>query len=401
MALHINSLTISASKIGSDLTDFLLLINLEDMDIGFWSNVASDGSDCYVTDNSDVLLPYFLVDFDNIGKTGYIYVKTNMSSTIDNTYKVFAGEGVTDQQNTTLALSNYAAFFVASNDGNLYELVTSTSWTDGNTTSIVSENMGLHPQTGYPIVSGNRIEGTTSTTLIANSIASLSNFTIAITSIPTVNAGASRSLIIYATDYSASPSRYGLHILNASPYPLITWNPSDSSLNSTFNPTLGTVTRAHLTTESGVERRIYAQGSQVAIDTTINATSAALDTVILGVEDASRGELFSGNLAHGYIRTGALTADYISAEYENMTDPSIFYSPIVLSPDVNLTRLATETLVVSSAVANTAVTRVAVETLYEIILPVDTQVTRIAVESLTIYKPPRRMIIGVKYTDLT
>jgi hypothetical protein len=130
--------------------------------------------------------------------------------------------------------------------------------------------------------------------------------------------------------YSTSPQRYGLNVRGdspeGSPYPIGTWNPSDSWLISSYNPVGNEYTRTHLTTESGVQRIIYTQGAQSAIDTTINATAAGLDTVVLGVEDASRAEVFSGNIAHAYVRSGALTADFIAAEYANMQSPATFYT---------------------------------------------------------------------------
>src|SRR3972149_5104071 len=330
------TITITADKVESDLTDFLLLINLEDMPTEFWSGVASDGSDCFITDTSDTLVNYFLVDFDSVNSTGYIYTKVSLSSTVDNVFRVQYGSAVSDQQNTAVTLSNYAAYFVSKADGNLYELITGTSWTDGSTTTVVSENMGLHPQTGYPFVNGRTIESTSSAVYLSNAIAVNTNFTLAVTAKPSVLGSRNRSLIQYLSSWGATPSRYGIVILNTKGYPIVSWNPADNDLvSSSHNTIAGAVVRTHLTTQSGVQRILYTQGVQSGIDTTVAATSTGLDTVGLAAEDASLNETFSGNLAHAYIRSEELSASFIAAEYSNMTDPSVFIGIVGSEPPLS------------------------------------------------------------------
>lgn len=317
------SLSVPSGNIPSDLTDFLMLVNLEDMPSEFWDGVASDGSDLAMLNEAEELLPYFLVDWDFAGNSGYVYVLTDLSSTVSTQLNVEYGGGDSDRQDTALTLANYAAFFLASKNGDLQELVTDVSWTDGDTTSVVSKNLGLHPTTGYPLVSSERIEGsTTSRIRLDNTIGKYTDYTMANT-FDTVNAGQTQGLLSYTEEIGAQPQiRRNLYLWAGD---VGYWQNVDGFLLGAA-AVVDTPTRQHITIEGGVKSVQYIDGTFDVEDTSIATDFLILDSVGFGYDAGNLGAPFTGNFGQAYVRIGALSSDFISAEYDNMEDPSTFYT---------------------------------------------------------------------------
>ena len=75
--------TIDHTKVADDLTDFPVLIDLADMPVEFWSTVTSGGGDIRVTDAAEQPLAREVVSCDVGMETGELWVKCDLSSTVD------------------------------------------------------------------------------------------------------------------------------------------------------------------------------------------------------------------------------------------------------------------------------------------------------------------------------
>lgn len=323
----VNTLDILAAEFGSDVTDFLTVVNLADMPAGFWTEVASDGSDLYVTTAGDALLPYFLWDFNYGGNTGYLIFKSDMSSTVLNRFKLKYSGGGADQQDRVNSLLEYEAYFLSNAAGTVMEdLVSGTTWASTVTTQPQVDITEYHPIGGFPLLNGNYEQGVTGNIVLDNSVGSNTSFTLGASAKPSILAGDHRNVLSYASGFSASPTRYNILFRNVTNNYMSTFNGADSWLQGTVAAAVGTTVRAHLTQDSTVERNVYIAGALNVTDATVGTVPATLDTVVIGTEDSSRGELFSGNINSLYLRKGVLTADFIAAETANAASPAAFYT---------------------------------------------------------------------------
>lgn len=83
------NVTVSSGTVGSDLTDFPLMIDLGHMPAGFWSAVRSDGGNvrAYESDGSTIL-PHDLTFIDTDRELGRLFVKKTILSASDTTVQV-------------------------------------------------------------------------------------------------------------------------------------------------------------------------------------------------------------------------------------------------------------------------------------------------------------------------
>jgi predicted phosphodiesterase len=83
-------ISVNHTKIASDLTDFPLLISESSLTDAFWNQVK-DGTDIYVTNNVGTELASTLVGLDKINRKLELWVKTNLSSTVDTRLYLYFG----------------------------------------------------------------------------------------------------------------------------------------------------------------------------------------------------------------------------------------------------------------------------------------------------------------------
>ena len=84
-------ITVPASEVPTDLTDFPLYINISSINnlSSFWSKAEPDGSDIKVTNSEREQAPQELVFLDLNTKDGELWTKVNLSSTSDATFYVY------------------------------------------------------------------------------------------------------------------------------------------------------------------------------------------------------------------------------------------------------------------------------------------------------------------------
>lgn len=105
------------------------------------------------------------------------------------------------------------------------------------------------------------------------------------------------------------------------------WNQTDGWLNDTLTPpSTGVTYRMHVTHTDTDNRKIYRDGANMQIDSGVAAKpGSTANALLLGVEDASLSELLDGKLGFVYLRASELSADWIAAEYSNLSAPGSFY----------------------------------------------------------------------------
>jgi hypothetical protein len=85
------TVSVPSGAVSADLTGFPLKIDLGNAPAAFWGAVArSDGGDIRVTSNSDVGLPFHLIDIDTVAQTGTLVTSVDLLTASDNTFKVVA-----------------------------------------------------------------------------------------------------------------------------------------------------------------------------------------------------------------------------------------------------------------------------------------------------------------------
>lgn len=340
---------VPAASINSDLTDFLLLINLNDAPVDFWTAAGIDLPN-FEVEVASVHQDFFSWDWNASTNTGYLFVKVDLSSSVDTTLTIKFGEPLFVEDNL-LALSNYRSFFMASsNDGRMHELTSKPLWwyvTTSNPESYFENSndsldeqvtdMGLHPTFGFGFV--NRlIDGVAGNKrAAANGLTSNdSNYTIAATA---RCSDLTRTEQIFASytdgrlthDNSISHDNVGTR-LNVSQRTMNMYDPisvGDTKyyLDGTTTVNTTSTVRVHTTIDGVIERRLYSNGTHEATETPSVPSNKGLDTLNLGMyvfNGTTR--TFTGAMSQVYIHNLTLGEDFISAEYANMDNPALFYN---------------------------------------------------------------------------
>jgi hypothetical protein len=86
------TLTVPSGTVTSDLTDFVVYVDLTDMPSEFWTNVKSDGGDVRVYESDgQTLVPHDMVAIDRANQRGDLYFKASLLAASDNLFKVTCG----------------------------------------------------------------------------------------------------------------------------------------------------------------------------------------------------------------------------------------------------------------------------------------------------------------------
>lgn len=152
---------IQSSEINSDLSDFPVYVDLSDMPSGFWSNVASDGSDIRVEDSGGNTVPREVVWIDSNNNEGQLYFKApSVSSSSDTSFTIEAGSGdsapaATDPNGRNAVWTNdfHRVYHFADSDLTDDKLLDST----GNANAILVGSMDGQQEKGKGLT-GSRLE---------------------------------------------------------------------------------------------------------------------------------------------------------------------------------------------------------------------------------------------------
>ncbi|GJL86118.1 MAG: hypothetical protein DHS20C02_18930 [Micavibrio sp.] len=103
-------LTIDSGMIGSDLTNFTMMLSDHHLSSDFWAQVKADGSDIVVTSaDGTTKLSRDMVSFDNVGESIEMHIKVPLvSSTVDTDIYLYFGNAAGTETNDTAAWSDFS-----------------------------------------------------------------------------------------------------------------------------------------------------------------------------------------------------------------------------------------------------------------------------------------------------
>lgn len=308
------TVTIPSGTVGSDLTDFPVCIDLADLSSGFWSAVASDGSDIVVTESDGVTeLPRDVAGINVGSQIGRLYFKADLLSGSDNEFHIYYGSGdpgpaATDPTGRNAVWSGfsrvYDGFENQDRTGNVGAL------TLNGATFNSAGYISLGGANTYGICDAPSWPGTVSFFSIGYRTGSPGNM----------------CMMSYLSSYVTSPTRLVM-LLRGTGNTFGTWNNTNGFSVGGSWPSLNTLFSGAVTHSSSGNRISYLDGSQVAsAGSSANLTAIGGSAkLMIGAEDASLDEEFPGRIYVALFATSILSANTIAAMHSNWLGGS-FYS---------------------------------------------------------------------------
>jgi len=322
---HVADVTIQSSQVPADLTDFRVLIDLSDLPAAFWSTVANGGGDirCFKSDGTTELARE-VVSCDTATDTGELYIKFagTLSSTVDTTIQIHA-DGTSSDYAVTATYGRNAVWSDYDVVLHLENGINSTGGSNGVGANIFTSS-------GY-IGGGFDFNGTDSR--IDVPLSSLAE-PFSLQAWGALDFLSEKCILSVAND-GVSDSQHRLF-----------HNVSNKAEASSFDGTLSAAAASSgLSTTStwgkldGVwasasSRTAYFNGANSGTNTDTRAVTL-IDRLTLGVTaDSTPLAFWNGQIDEVRLRPSALSADWISTEYNNQSSPSTFYTASAVNTHV-------------------------------------------------------------------
>lgn len=338
-----DTLTIAAGKVSADLIDFPLAVDLSIMPDNFWTSTNA-GADLRFFDGATEL-PSDLVYCDPVNKTGMIFVKVPLISAAAGASITWSTDGVsarpahTDPNGRNAVWSDYAFCAIPAED--FADRTGNNPVGALNAATVFTPNSGLSGGGYLGLVDG--------TYTFDQPVPDVSTFAGVFTlgaSVAITQRGTNGSFVNYrdlssgstndrvTVTYSGTQNAFGL------------WDNSNGYLTipGTSGTPDGAWIRAHTTYDAAVQRDIYFRHStgalQSASDPAISDRSAqGYDSLLFGKEDESNAERAYGSYGWVYLRPDYLSAAWVAAESDMLTDPMFVDAgqaqpPVVVSPSI-------------------------------------------------------------------
>jgi Ca2+-binding RTX toxin-like protein len=333
------TVTIDSAQVGSDLTDYTLLIDGSGFGSAFWNNVKADGSDILFTAGDGVtLLSREVVSIDTGAQTMEVHVRVpNVSSTLDTDIQLYYGNaGVTLSNDTTTWASEYAGVWHMEDD------------LGAGTTIADSSQRGSNGAARGGLTAGDQVTG------VVGSGFQFNNSEYIPVDYSYGSAGQVGSITVSAwinTNFSGGGYNdnwsildfdrsefFNVYIDGGTGQIGFSTNVSGTIHDMSAGAAVNDGTWHHITAVyDGTDKVLYVDGVETA--RTINAHGGAAlgaNTTRYGfIGDGSEADTFDGGRNNLYydgqiddvrLYEGAMSADQIAAEYANSSSPSTFYS---------------------------------------------------------------------------
>lgn len=319
------AVTIQASEVDDDLSDFPVFIDLSDLDSAFFAGVESDGADIRVTTaDGQTELPFELVDIDTGAETGELHFKADsLSSTSDTDFYIYYGNSgasayaSTDTYGSENVWTNgYEAVYHFANTptGSAGDITDSTGNNDGTSAGgmdsgdMTTGRMGG----GYDFGGGSAYELVFPDLVGGNTAVTVSYWLLN----PT-----------YAVDGRAFSSGDNANNMMAWPDNAGSGH-FDCAINGTGNRAVGTLNPSgwvnHTCTWNGSTIQNYVNSTPDGSDT-LSGGSINTDTENRFGRDDS-GEPLTDIADELRIMNVAASAEWVSTEYNNQNSPATFYT---------------------------------------------------------------------------
>jgi len=322
-------ITVLASKVDADLTDYPVYVNLANLPAGFHSNVnQTDARDIRVTtSNGTIEVPREVVFYDSTTDTGELHFKGDIDSDVDTDFYIYYGNsGASDYaRSNTYGLenvwtNNYKAVYhlqeTANTDADGYK--DSTSNVKHDTGVSMSESAG----TGKLAGKATSLDGTD------DNIGGPTLSSVQTTVEAWFDADDQTNAGIVSTERSGEYLDYFLGYSGSSFY----WLQSGSGhtswdTNVQIAPPSASTYHFVAGINDGSFGRLYLDGSEVGTaDSTPTTTTGTLASRIGYGRVASTDVYFDGRVDEVRISSIGRVSTWISTEHNNQSSPSTFYT---------------------------------------------------------------------------
>lgn len=343
---HVCNVTINASEVNSDLSDFRVYVRLSDLPSIFWSTVANGGGDirCYKSDGTTELARE-VVKCDTATETGVLWIlySGNLSSTVNTVIQIHA-DGVSSNYaddaayganavwNSTIASFGYQAVFHLADTptGSSGDIKNSAG--TGNATSV---NMGASNVVAGPFgIGGLEFNGTDEYINCGNQTWLVNNGLVTAQAIIEPDVEGVNSTIIGRWG-TVSTQQSFLFQHNSTDRGALAWRNSGrdfcqlASTGDVISP--NTVYALAVAAGSAMTAgAVYINGASVSSsitpDTGAIRSQGPETTIGARYDGSSASSFYNGVISEIRLSVVELSADFIDAEYVNVSTPTTFYT---------------------------------------------------------------------------
>lgn len=324
--MHVANITIDNTKVAADLTDFVVYVDLSDMNADFWNTVANGGGDIrvYKSDGTTELARE-VVSCDTSTKTGELHFKYTgtLSSTVDTEVQIHADGtssdyAVTDTYGRNAVWSDYD--MVWHMEGNTNDSTVNAYNGSGSTIDFSDANGKIEQGGDY---AGDK----TTTTLSVDNIAGVSvTFWI---NFDSLSATTQRTF----AQRDGGGKGWASVFFDVTNTASIFYVGNSSSVHVTPDAgALSTATWYKVTaTYDGSNVRLYLNTTLKATESLTGNTYSCGYPVQIGCKTAIGGSdslHFNGKIDEIKVKKGTsvFSTDWITTEYNNQNSPSTFYT---------------------------------------------------------------------------
>lgn len=326
-------ITIDADQVDSNLTDFPVYVDLSDLPVDFHTNVASDGGDIRIaTADGETEVPREVVSYDAGSDAGELHFKAPLlSSTTDTVFYIYYGNAAATDYADIGSYGRNAVWSDYVGVWHLQESVNNVSdgYADstGNGNDGTGNSMALSEISGQ-IGVGQDFDGAADYIRIDDS-ASMDE--------PNINNVTSLSMWVKKNSIGGTPQDY-VFSKGDNAYALIHGFSSNlfefyggSSLRFDAGNVADTTWNHIVTTFDGStdEGNGYKNGVRAnSVEAASLQSANNFDGAIGAMINNSNNDIlhFEGKIDEARVRSDAVSADWITAEYTNQSTPSTFYT---------------------------------------------------------------------------
>lgn len=332
-------ITIQASQVDADLTDFPVYVDLADLGSSFFSVVKSDGGDIRVSKSDGTTeVPIQIVDIDTGAETGQMHFKADgtLSSSSDTTFKIYFGNAAANLYSRTDTYgsdnvwnSNYEAVYHLEEEPTSATAIKDSTSNAYDSTSI-DGSMTAADSVSAQIGSGIDTDGSNDTIDLPNIPP-----TTSITCEAWVQNNGTQGLWFAHDNVGAERKWYMQHA--AGWFFVNVFNDSNQNKNYYYpSVTIGDMNHYAFTFTSNT-LKMYVNGQNITgsvtkvFDNTVNTLHNVTSNTTIGATAVNR---FPAGVIidEARISNNVRSDDWISTQYNNQSDTTSFYSVAGVGP---------------------------------------------------------------------
>ena len=317
-------LTVDASLVPSDQTDFPVYVDLNDLPAHFFANVKSDGGDIRVTESDETTEVPRQVDFITVGSSiGALRLKLDLSSSVDTDFYIYyKNSGASEPAASATYGSQNVWNSAIKARYNLQDNANDSTATGANGT--ISGAISATGQIG----DGYDFDNTDDEINSIYAVGSETYFAVA----AWVKADSING-VISGQDLDGTNHTYLFFITTGGNILFRLWNTAETEFNTIttgLDTTNGSFHRVWIVKDD-TTMRVYAAGAETSYSATHDTFSGTLDNTsapfIGRREEPGSPQHYEGIIDEVEFWTGsAPTADWIATDFANQSSPGTFYA---------------------------------------------------------------------------